>query len=210
MNSEELRVINLYGAPGVGKSSARSGIFWLMKSMSLSVEEVSEYAKYLVLSGQSWQLKEDQLYVVANQHHKQLILRGKYEFAVTDSPILLASFYAPENTPLDFHGMCREYSSRFSNLNIFLKRDLDAQPFENQGRIHTKEDSLRIESEQKEFLSKMGESWVDMEIGPDTPWAAVSLVAERWPDSFKKASWPERPNGLVSFNQAESNKILKL
>lgn len=170
-----------------------------MKTMGTSVEEVTEYAKYLVLAERTWQLKEDQLYVVANQHHKQLILENKFEFCVTDSPLLLASFYAPPNTPSGFHGMCAEYAARFDNLNFFITRDLDDGDFQTSGRIHGKEDSRRIEGEQKEFLAKLGEEWTEVRVGDSTPWDIVEATAGRWPDLFAGTSMPARPAGRVSL-----------
>lgn len=167
--AKPLTVINLFGAPGVGKSATRSGLFWLMKIKGMSVEEVTEYAKHLVLAGRSWQLERDQLSVMAAQHHKMLILEGIYEYAVTDSPLMLASFYAPHGTPKGFGSMCEEYAALYDNVNVFLTRDFDRGGFETQGRLHGREDSLRIEGEQKDFLAKLGYEWFDIEIGDATP-----------------------------------------
>ncbi len=184
-----LKVINLFGAPGIGKSATRSGLFWLLKVKGVSVEEVSEYAKYLVLSDRKWQLDRDQLYVVAQQHHKMLILEGSYEFAVTDSPLLLASFYAPDaTTPPSFHPMCEEYFARFENINFFLTRDLrNGAAFEKQGRVHGREEAIRLESEQKEFLAKRGIRWTDIELDHKTPWTLCEELAKICPGSIPEA-----------------------
>lgn len=187
----KLRVINLFGSPGTGKSATRSGLFWLMKLKDMSVEEVSEYAKYLVLANRSWQLVSDQLYVVAKQHHKMLILEGVYDYAVTDSPLLLASFYAGAGAPETFHAMCRDYSDRYENLNFFLRRDL-GRNFESEGRIHSLEDSKRIEMEQKEFLAKRSVEWIDIDLDHQTPWLILEHAAKRWPGSVPEFG-PARP-----------------
>lgn len=178
-----LKVINLFGAPGAGKSAARSGLFWLMKVKGMSVEEVSEYAKYLVLAGRHWQLSKDQLYVMAKQHHKLLILEGQYEFAVTDSPLPLASYYSGPETPGSFHPMCMEYFNRFENLNFFLTRDVSqaGSNFEEVGRLHNREQSIRIEHEQKEFLARLGLSWIDLEIDHKSPWEILKRIDQVYP-----------------------------
>lgn len=188
-----LKVINLFGAPGVGKSGTRAGVFWLMKTKQMSVEEVSEYAKFLVLSGRRWQLERDQLSVLANQHHKMLILDQVYDFAVTDSPLMLASFYAPPGTPKSFGAVCEEYAAQYANVNFFLTRDL-SRDFESEGRVHGREDSIRIEGEQKEFLASRGCDWFDLPIDDVAPWALLERLEKLFPGSVPERG-PAKPAG---------------
>ena len=175
----KLKVINLFGAPGRGKSSVRSGLFWLMKSCHMSVEEVSEYAKYLVLTGRTWQLNEEQLYLFSKQLHKQNIInRNGYEFAATDSPLQLSAFYAPPGYYNHFEHIVDEAYDRFDNINFFLTRDLDAGgSFEDRGRMHDKEGSIRVENEMREFLAKKGISYTDLPVDMLTPWHIMEHVA---------------------------------
>lgn len=206
--ADRLKVVNLFGAPGVGKSATRSGLFWLMKIKGMSVEEVSEFAKYLVLAKRVWQLRQDQLYILAKQHHKMLILKGAYEFAVTDSPLLLAGYYCEEtraqedlqgqehSTPDGFVDMCRSYAEGFDNLNLFLTRDFSLSSFESQGRIHGIEDSIRIDREQKEFLARNGQQWVDIDLDQLAPWRLIEEIEKKWPGSVP--NWgPQRPEILI-------------
>lgn len=177
MSTPVTKVINLYGAPGRGKSAARSGIFWLMKAHHLSVEEVSEYAKYLVLTGRKWQLQEEQLYLFAKQLHKQnIVARNGYEFAVTDSPLQLSSFYAPEGYYNHFSGLVDEANERFENLNFFLTRDLSGAEFETRGREHDRAASERVEQEMREFLLRKNISYIDVNVDLFTPWAVLEHV----------------------------------
>jgi hypothetical protein len=170
-------VINLYGAPGHGKSAARSGLFWLMKAYHLSVEEVSEYAKYLVLTGRTWQLREEQLYLFVKQLHKQnIVARNGYDFAVTDSPLQLSSFYAPADYYCNFSRLVDEANEGFENLNFFLSRDLSNADFEERGREHTRAGSLRVQSEMREYLERKGIRCVDVEVNLSTPWVILSHV----------------------------------
>lgn len=185
---KKLKVINLFGAPGRGKSAVRSGIFWLMKSHHFSVEEVSEYAKYLVLTGRFWQLQEEQLYLLAKQHHKQLITeRNGYEFAVTDSPLQLCSFYAPTGYYDSFHDLIDESGERFENINFFLTRDISSETavFEDRGRTHDREASIQAENDMREFLAQKGIEYTDMSIDLYTPWRIVEAIAPG------KVAWPK-------------------
>jgi hypothetical protein len=174
---KKLKVINLFGAPGMGKSSARSGVFWLMKSHHKSCEEISEYAKYLVLSGRKWQLTEEQTYLFSKQNHKQLIVeRSGYEYAVTDSPLLLCSFYAPAGYHKSFEGLVDEASERFENINFFITRDVSGQEyFEERGREHNREQSLQVEAEMREYLAKKGVEYQELRVGDDLllPWLVM-------------------------------------
>ena len=172
----KLKVINLFGAPGVGKSAARSGIFWLMKSLHVSVEEVSEYAKYLVMAGRRWQLEEEQLYLFSKQHHKQLIIaREGYEYAVTDSPLELCAFYAGAGYFQQFERMVDEVSDTFENVNFFLSRDL-SQSFEDRGRRHNREEAIATEKEMREFLDKKGILYENVEVNLQTPWVILNKI----------------------------------
>ncbi|MNR71568.1 hypothetical protein D3C71_21990 [compost metagenome] len=173
--SRKLKVINLFGAPGMGKSSVRSGIFWLMKSHHMSVEEVSEYAKYLVLSGRKWQLNEEQIYLFSKQHHKQYIIeRTGYEFAVTDSPLQLCQFYAPEGYYESFDSLVDQAADRFENINFFVTRDLSAGEFEDRGREHDRHQAQRMEEQMREFLARKGITYQDLPVDLLAPWRVLS------------------------------------
>jgi hypothetical protein len=192
---KKTKVINLFGAPGHGKSAARSGVFWLMKAYHLSIEEVSEYAKYLVLTGRTWQLKEEQLYLFAKQLHKQnIVSRNGYEFAVTDSPLQLSSFYAPADYYTNFAGLVDEANDRFENLNFFLSRDLDNGDFEERGREHTREASLRVQAQMREYLENKGIHCIDVTVNLLTPWTILSHVM---PGLADPPSFPCAPARLL-------------
>lgn len=176
-SSKPLTLINLYGAPGVGKSSVAAGLFFLMKSHHLSVEQISEYAKYLVHSGRHWQLKEEQLYLLAKQHHKQLILKGSYEYAVTDSPLMLTAFYAPKEYHSHFEPLVRQLDSDFKHINIFVTRNLaDGAPFQTEGRMHDRQGSMAIEKEMRHFLHERGIHFNEVTVDIFTPWRILEII----------------------------------
>lgn len=181
-NPEKIKVVNLFGAPGVGKSTIAAGLFYFMKMSGMSVEHVTEYAKYLVLTGRVSQLENEQLYLLAKQHHKQHILRGQYEWAITDSPLLLCAYYAPSaTTPPKFGELVHQYNDSFDNYNVFLTRGLEKEEtsFEEQGRLQGKVDALRIQNEQIEFLTEAGVPFQTLEIGgEDTARVLMKMVLE--------------------------------
>ena len=83
-------VINLYGGPGVGKSTVAAELFSLMKKENYNVEFVTEHAKELTYEGRYNVLDQDQLYVFAKQHRKILRLKNKVDFINSLKPILTA------------------------------------------------------------------------------------------------------------------------
>lgn len=175
--SRKLKVINFFGAPCVGKSSVRSGLFWLMKSHHLSAEEVSEYAKYLVLAERKWQLSEEQIYLFAKQYHKQLIIaRSGYEYAVTDSPLQLCAFYAPPRYFNHFEGLVDDVFESFENINFFLTRNLSDGAFENRGRTHSQKEAEQVELDMREFLDKKSIVYVDVPVDIYAPWKILDVI----------------------------------
>lgn len=174
-----LKVINLFGPPGVGKSTVRSGLFWRMRTAQMSVEEVSEYAKYLVLTGRLWQLQADQLYLLAKQNHKQVILEDKYDYAVTDSPLPLCAFYAPDNYLPGFGDLAMAAFDRYENLNIYLTRTIEEADFELAGRVHDLQASKDIDIRMREFLQRRGIPILEMEVDAHTPERIYQLILQR-------------------------------
>lgn len=178
----DLKVINLFGAPGVGKSTIAAGLFYLMKARGYSVEHITEYAKYLVLTKRDNQLKNEQLYLFTKQHHKQHILRGEYEWGITDSPLMLCAYYAPRvTTPSLFYPMVKQYTETFTNINVFLTRNLEnnTTTFEEKGRLHNREQSAEIQQQQMAFLNDLEIPYRTLAIGgEDTAERLLKLVIE--------------------------------
>jgi len=86
-------IINLYGGPGIGKSTVAAHLFFLMKKHGQDVELVREYAKEWAWQGKKIE-QYDQFYILGHQIHRETSLYGKVDFIVTDSPVLLNLAYA--------------------------------------------------------------------------------------------------------------------
>ena len=61
------KLINLFGGPGIGKSSIAAGIFYKLKKKHVSCNNPYEFPKTLAWDNNIPEIK-DQLYVFANQH----------------------------------------------------------------------------------------------------------------------------------------------
>ena len=87
-----MKVINLFGSAGAGKSTTALGVTHQLKINGYKVEYVSEYAKQLVMSGSS-HLLSHQEHVFSNQLFNLTILKNKdLDYVVTDSPYYLPHF----------------------------------------------------------------------------------------------------------------------
>jgi len=87
--------INLFGSPGVGKSTLSTGLFHELKKKDILCEYITEYTKDLVYSEDFYRLK-DQTYVLAKQHHPIFKLNGKLEYTINDEPFILGLLYVQE------------------------------------------------------------------------------------------------------------------
>jgi hypothetical protein len=90
-------VVNLFGGPGVSKSTNRALVFAKLKLAGMNVEEAPEFAKELVWEGRHKALRYQQ-YIIGKQMWRVERLRGEVDVVVTDSPILFGLIYG-EATP---------------------------------------------------------------------------------------------------------------
>jgi nicotinamide riboside kinase len=113
-----MKVINLFGGPGCGKSTLAAGLFHQMKLQGLNCELVTEFAKDL-----TWENAQDnrlcQPYVFGVQYLRMQRLKGKVDYVITDSPLLLSSYYARSELGA-FHQMVKAYHDSFENMNYIL------------------------------------------------------------------------------------------
>jgi hypothetical protein len=145
------KIINLFAGPGSGKSTTAAGLFHKMKKKGLSVELVTEYAKEKVWEN-SKEILSDQLYLLAKQNRRLERLRGKVDWVITDSPLLLGAYFGekygehPEIVVPATHGIFKTYD----NLNFFILR---TKPFDPRGRVGNEEGARRADAGIKEILA---------------------------------------------------------
>lgn len=171
-------VINLWGAPSAGKSTTAAGLFFLMKINKMRVELIHEFAKDLVLEGRH-NVFGDQNYIFAEQARRTTrLLDHEYDFAITDSPLLLPLFYDRENKvrKKTFSDFVEEDFHQHNNINYLLQR---RHSFESVGRRHTEEQSLRIEIEMKEFLKEHNIEYTEVDSSPKTPEIILKDIRDR-------------------------------
>lgn len=142
------KVINFYGGPCSGKSTAAAGLFYKMKLLGYSVELTDEFAKECVWEGNVPMLK-DQLWILAHQNRKLLRLADKVDYIITDSPVLLSPIYrevydGPLYSDL-IDQLALECYNMYDNINFMLSRP--RVNFQQDGRAQDEVQSVRIDLE---------------------------------------------------------------
>ena len=140
------RRINLYGGPGVGKSTLAARVFAHLKQAGTDIELVQEFVKQYVYAGRriaGW----DYVHTFARQfeaeHH---LLRGGVQQIVTDSPLLLQCIYARlHGCPVaeSLVSICQEFDREYPSVNLFVQRQTR---FTTKGRWEDEQEAARIDA----------------------------------------------------------------
>lgn len=160
-----MKVINFFGGPGAGKSTAASGLFYNFKREWINAELVTEYAKDLVWSG-SEHLLAEQVLVFAKQSHKLNRLKNKVDYAITDSPLLMSAFYSPKEYPESFRDLCFNFFNTYENINYFIVR---SHKYSQVGRLQNESESDKIAIDMMNFLDQNNIPYKKLLAGDDIP-----------------------------------------
>lgn len=182
-----MKIINLFGAPGAGKSTAMLGLTYQMKMLGFSVENTPEFFKEMVYENSKSETFGGQLYVLGEQNRRLARLKGKNEYIVTDCPLPLISFYTSQKYIKGFQDFSRNLFNSYENINYLLYRK---HQYETEKRIHTEKDSCQIEKDLPEFLKKEHIELTEMATSPDLVNCILQDLIEKeiiiLPNSSKK------------------------
>lgn len=145
-------VINGYGGPGAGKSTACMEITAALKKAGYGAEYVQEYAKELVYDKNMEMLDgsaKNQFEILKEQTRRVDRLYDQVDFIVTDSLILLNEIYNKELTP-EYRDIVGKIQNSYSNFSFFIERDVSN--FEEEGRIHNLAESIQKDQEIRDML----------------------------------------------------------
>jgi hypothetical protein len=152
------KLINLFGGPGIGKSSIASGVFYELKRNHINCNSPYEFAKRLAWDNNVPAIK-DQLYVLGNQHRGIAECYGKVDYIVVDSPVLLSLVYKTwygKGYPAEFYSesfnqMIIDLHNNYDNLNILLERTEGKH--NDDERYQNLEESIKIDAHCKKILN---------------------------------------------------------
>ena len=175
------KIINLFGGPGIGKSSIAAGITYKLKKKHISCNNPYEFPKALAWD-QNMEAIRDQLYVLANQHRGIAQSYGKVDYIVVDSPILFSLIYKnwyDSGYPSNFYGdsfdqMVLDIHSKYDNLNILLNRGKGK--YNRLERYQTAEESEGVDDYCKKILEENNIPFHTVEVGKDTVKKILKLL----------------------------------
>ena len=167
------KLINLFGGPGIGKSSIANGITYKLKKKHISCNNPYEFPKRLAWDHNIPAIS-DQLYVFANQHRGIAECYGKVDYIVIDSPILFSTIYHRYYTkgyPAEFykqpfHDFVIALHNKYDSVNILLERSEGSH--NEKERYQDLEESIAIDNLCKEVLDEVGNPYHTIKVGPKT------------------------------------------
>lgn len=154
------KIINLYGGPGTGKSTAAAYLYHQLKCKHLNAELVREYVKEW-----AWDQRKismyDQIYFLGKQTRKESMLYGKVDWIVTDAPIMMTLYYAQKYCSLAVAEGVRAAvlalyrqaaEDGFEHIHVLLNRN---SPYQPEGRYQTEAEALEMDDEIRKVLSTL-------------------------------------------------------
>jgi thymidylate kinase len=148
-----MKVINIFGGPGVGKTTQAYLLCGMMKAKGFNVDFIPEYAKKLIYRNSQDILQKDQLYIFGKQVHEYRIRENSnVEFAICDSPLPLSIAYnriTKSETFPHFEDYVWYEFNKSDNINIFLRRETIYDP---NGRYQTEEQAKDVDLVVKDVI----------------------------------------------------------
>lgn len=142
-------IVNLFGGPGVGKSTAAFYLMAKLKMAGVDCEYTPEFAKDKVWEG-NLDVFNCQFFVTGRQAWQIRRLFNKVEVIITDSPIALGAPYADS---LELAACCLKEFEKYKdiNYNIVLTRSTN---FVENGRRHSQKESAELDNKVTDLLEK--------------------------------------------------------
>ena len=176
------KIINLFGGPGIGKSSIASGLTYKLKKKHITCDNPYEFPKLLAWDENHSAIR-DQLYVLANQHRGIVKSYGKVDYIILDSPILLSltyrNYYKSNDYPATLYGksfdkMVLDTFNQYDNINIVLER-ADGNHNEKE-RYQDLEQSVAIDNLCKQVLDETNTPYHTIKVGKSTVKNIIKLL----------------------------------
>lgn len=151
-------IINLFGAPGAGKSTLAAALFADLKCCGFNCELVTEYAKDLTWAKRFGELKV-QPYIFGKQLLRIERVVNQVDYIITDSPLLLSLIYTNNEWPESYRQAVHDIFCNYNNINFLLRR---YKPYNQAGRNQTEEESDNIHTELRKLLLAYNVSYTEL------------------------------------------------
>ena len=158
----EIRRINFYGGPNIGKTTLVSDLFVCLNKAGLPCGRAEEHIKSWAYEGRS-PTGFDQVHLFGRQiRNEDVILRNSEETVLCEAPLLLCTYYSRRmGMPGWQHlrDLALEFESFYPALHVMLNRE--EWEYKVAGRYESREQALQIDSEIEIFLHEC--NWVFLE-----------------------------------------------
>ena len=178
IRSKKPLVINLFGAPGAGKSTGAAIVFAELKKRGVNAELVTEFAK-----DKTWEHNAMALgcqeYVFGKQSYRLARCRADVDVIVTDSPLPLSLLYVTDPALLGdgaFQKVVMNVFNSYNNLNYYVNR---VKPYNPKGRNQTEAESDALVEPLFKLIVDNGIN-VKAIHGDDAGYAAVVEEVAEW------------------------------
>lgn len=178
-------VINLLGEPGVGKSVTASGLFYELSINGFKTEVIPEVAK-----GYAWETPKDsngqalphpifkqQIFLLGEQNRLLERVNGQRDIAIMECPLILTAIYQPRDYFKSFEPLVLEQFNFYNNFNILLERN---HTFDNEGRVHTEEESKQVRNKLKDFLKKHNIPYISITTHRNVSQELSTIIQEKF------------------------------
>lgn len=151
-------VINFFGEPSAGKSTAAMDVTARLKRKGINAEYVTEFAKDKVYENNQEVFKHQQ-YLFGKQSFRMGRVKNKVQVMVCDSPLLLNIIYnEDEILGENFNQTVLNVFNSYNNKNYLLVRN---HTYENEGRLHNEKEARIV---RKKIMNKLDKLNIEYEI----------------------------------------------
>lgn len=165
-------IVNLFGGPGSGKTSAASAVYAALKTQGKKVGFAREVAYDMIVAGRAHML-QDQIWMFAKQRRYMLDVIKDNDLVITDCPLLLSLIYGGQESQ-SFQNVVVEEHKKHNNLNIFLNRPKTG--FSEYGRVHNYEQSVGFDMKMKEMLVYHNQPFTIVDVDLKTTGTILSIL----------------------------------
>lgn len=179
-----MKVVNMFGAPGVGKTTKALMTTALLKEKQIDAEISLEVVKSYIHSGAE-KLLAYQNYIFAEQERSIhfLLDSREAEFAITDSPLLLPVIYASKDYPVYFKDLVFETFNTYQNINFFIHRN---HKYSFNSRVHNEEQSDLISKKLYAFLVNNNIPFIEMQSTDSTQDIIISHLLKNRDSDYQR------------------------
>ena len=162
------KIINLFGGPGIGKSTTAAKIYNELQMAGYECDLPYEFPKQVAWEDNRSQIT-DQLFIFAGQHRNIVRSYGKVDYIILDSPVLLSLVYKNlynEGFPSMLYGnnfdrMALDVFNGYDNINFNIVRKSKSE-YIKEGRFQSYDESIKVDNMITEVLEDNNVDYINI------------------------------------------------